>query len=190
KHVAAWADVLNGELPGASRLDTNNDLAYVLGALGQFNVKQVGIGIGGSFWYNHKDPSGGPSNVGRRTAGGPYGYLNLESRTWMWEVAASRLLIPDKSAKTKLVTSHEISYAWRPGVDFVVNYNYVDRDLDFATGTKQRVGFGVDVDPVPFVQLQAQFNIYRINGADPAQMPPDYPEKDYVRPEIQVHMFY
>src|SRR5262245_491231 len=39
KYVAVWADLLNGELPGASRLDTNNELAYVGGALGQFHVK-------------------------------------------------------------------------------------------------------------------------------------------------------
>lgn len=195
KHVAFWASVLNGE-PGANTLfDANDDLAYVGGALAQATVHEVGIGIGGSIWYNRKDAAESDANPGRRTMGGPFGYLNWDRWTWLWEVDASRLLTPGAGnnparVNTKLITSHELSFAVRPGLAVVANYNYVDRNLDLQSGIKQRIGLGIDVMPRPFVQIQAQLNVFDTNGQDPTQNPPDVPEPDFVRSEVQVHLFY
>ena len=195
KHVAFWASILNGE-PGANTLfDSNNQLAYVGSALAQATVRDIGIGLGGTIWYNDEDPVQSSANPGRRTMGGPFGYLNWERWTWLWEVDASRLLTPAAgsnpgSVKTALMTSHELSFAVRPGLAVVANYNYVDRNLDLKSGIKQRYGLGVDVMPRPFVQFQAQLNVFDTSGQDPAQNPPDVREPDFVRSEVQLHLFY
>ncbi len=195
KHVSLWASVLNGEPPVNTRFDTNDDLAYVVGALSQFKVRQFGIGLGGSFLYNQKDPGrtsasegGGPP--GRRTQGGPFGSFTWGPWSWLWEVDATRLLIPNVRVKTKLLTTHELAYEVRQGVDIVGNYNWVDRNVDLGTGTKQRFGLGVDVTPVPFVELQAQLNRYVATGHDAAQALPDLFEPSYWRSEVQIHLFY
>jgi hypothetical protein len=195
KHVSVWASVLNGEPPVNTRFDTNDDLAYVLGALSQFRVHQVGVGLGGSFLFNRQDPSrtsasegGGPP--GRRTQGGAFGSLTWERWSWLWEVDATRLLIPHVRVKTKLLTTHELAYEVRQGLAIVGNYNWVDRNLDEQTGTKQRAGVGVDVNPVPCVEFQAQLNRYIATGRVPGQNPPDLYEPSYWRSEVQVHLFY
>jgi hypothetical protein len=190
KHVALWASVLNGE-PGANTLfDANDELAYVAGGLSHFGAGPVGVGLGGSFWHNRLDRAESSANPGRRTAGGPFGYLSWDRFTYLWEVDASRLVVPGTRVRTKLITSHELSYALRPGLDLVASYNWVDRNLDLQSGIKERFGVGVDVNPVPFVQLQAQLSVYRTSGQDPTQDPPDVPEPDFVRSEVQVHLFY
>lgn len=195
KHVALWGSILNGE-PGANTFfDSNDNLAYVGGALAQGTVHDVGIGLGGSIWYNRKDAAESSANPGERTKGGAFGYLNWARWSWLWEVDASRLLTPAAGTtpahvKTALMTSHEVSFAARPGLAVIANYNYVDRNLDLESGIKQRIGIGVDVMPRPFVQIQAQFNVFETSGQDPTQNPPDVPEPDFVRSEVQIHLFY
>lgn len=195
KHVAFWGSILNGQ-PGAdTRFDSNYDLAWVGGALAQATYGDVGVGLGGSIWYNHKDLAKSSANPGERTMGGPFGYLNWDRWSWLWEVDASRLLTPaagttPASVRTMLVSSHEVGFAVRPGFEIVANYNYLDPNLDAKTGVRQRIGLGLDVMPRPFVQLQAQLNVFDSSGLAPAQNPPDVPEPDFVRSEVQIHLFY
>jgi hypothetical protein len=182
KHVAVWASVMNGE-PGTNTLwDSNREPAFAGGALLQFRVSEVGIGIGGSGWRNVKEPVG--VDNGRRTAAGPFGYLAWGPLSYLWEVDASRLTIPNESSVTLLVTSHELGWQMRPGVDVVGTYDYVDPNIDLKSGARFRYGLGVECMPVPFVQLQAAVN-YHDNkpGTNVA-------EEDFTRAEVQLHLFY
>lgn len=182
KHLGIWAAILNGEPGSNPRFDTNRDFAYVGGALAQFNVAAVGIGLGGSIWENPSEPAGARS--GRRTAGGPFGYFNWRRLTWMWEVDASRLTVPTVNSKTKLITTHEVSYQVRHGLDVLATYNAVDPDLDLKSGTRERYGVGVEVLPVPFVELQAALNFFRTETGL------DVTDPDFTRTEVQLHLFY
>jgi hypothetical protein len=182
KHFAVWGSLLNGEPGSNTRFDQNKEFAAVGGALARFHVWEVGVGLGGSIWYNPKEPQG--ARDGERTAGGPYGYLNWHRLSWLWEVDASRLTIPDVSSKTKLVTSHEVSLQVQPGFDVLGTYNYVDPDLDLQTGIRQRYGLGFEVLPVPFVEIQAAVNWFE------SQEGLDVTEPDFTRTEVQLHLFY
>lgn len=182
QHLGVWASVLNGEPGTNTGWDTNRELAYNGGALVRFGVGAVGLGIGGSIWHNPKEPVSG--STGKRTAGGAYGYVNYGRFNWLWEVDASRLLPPGAPAETKLITSHEVSVQVHQGFDVLANYNYVDPDLDLQTGTRSRYGLGVDVIPTPFVQLQGVVNLFRGDAG------PDVSNPDFVRTELQLHLFY
>jgi hypothetical protein len=182
KHVALWASVLNGEPGSNTRFDSNRELAVVGGALAQFHLGPLGCGVGGSVWHNQKEPAGG--RTGERNAGGPFGYFNWGRASWLWEVDESRLTIPAVSSKTAFLTSHEVSYQVRPGFDVVGTYNYVDPDLDVQSGVRERYGLGVEVVPVPFVQLQGNVNMYLTD------IGVDVTEDDFIRTEVQLHLFY
>jgi hypothetical protein len=182
KHLAVWAPVLNGERGSNPIWDSNREVAIVGGALAQFELAQLAIGIGGSFWQNAREPASG--TTGRRTAGGPFGYLHWKGLAYLWEVDASRLTITNISSKTVLLTAHELSYVLRPGLDLVGTYDYVDRDLDLKTGTRSRYGVGIECVPTAFVELQANVNYYDSeSGADA-------PEPSFTRTELQVHLYY
>ena len=182
QHLAIWAAMLNGDDPTNTLWDTNRELAYSGGALARFEAGGVGFGIGGSIWHNPKEPTGGPT--GQRTAGGPLGYVDFGALTWLWEVDASRLVRPDVIAKTKFLTSHEVSLRLLQGFDIVATYNFVDPDLDLQSGSRARYGIGVDAIPTPFVQVQAFASVYRTEAGA------DAPEADFVRTELQLHLFY
>jgi hypothetical protein len=182
KGFGIWGSILNGE-PGANtRFDSNREFAVVGGALAQFHVSELMFGIGGSIWHNPKEPAGG--RTGERNAGGPFGYVNWRRATWMWEADGSRLTIPSVSTKTAFLTSHEISYQIRPGLDVLGTYNYIDPDLDLQSGVRQRFGLGIEVLPVPFVELQGTVNYFdNEQGLDVTEL-------DFTRAEVQLHLFY
>jgi hypothetical protein len=181
KRVALWASVLNGEPGSNPRFDRNDNLAYVGGALVHFSVARLGMALGGSILRNENEP--GSVGRTRRTAGGPFGYAAVGPLIWLWEVDASRRTTPGAASKTALVTAHEVSWHLRPGLDVLATYGFVDRDLDRVSGTRSRWGLGVEVIPVPFVELQANVSIYDAHpGADVS-------EPDFVRSEIQLHLF-
>jgi hypothetical protein len=184
RHVAFWASILNGEPGVNTRFDSNKELAYVAGALAQFGLGPVGVGLGGSYWYNDQDPAQSSTRPGQRIAGGPFGYFTFDRLTWLWEMDANRLNTEGVSSVTAFVTSHEVAWEVRPGLDIVGTYNWVDRDLDHKTGSKERMGLGVDVMPVPCVQLQAALNVFRTDRGT------DVTEPDYLRSEVQLHLFY
>jgi len=190
RHVAVWASILNGEPADNTRFDSNDDLAYVGGALWQFGAGPVSAGLGGSIWYNERDPAESAQPPGRRTAGGPFGYLTWGRATWLWEVDANRLRTRGVGVQTGLVTAHEVSWQVEPGLDVVATYNWVDRDLDRKTGSLQRFGLGVDVMPVPCVQLQAHVNVFAAERGTAVPDPTSVPEPDYWRSEVQLHLFY
>lgn len=190
RHVAFSASLLNGEPGVNTRFDTNNELAFVANALWQFGAGPIGVGLGGSYWYNNRDPSESTARPGRRTAGGPYGYVTWGALAWLWELDANRLRTEDVGVQTALVTSHEVSWEIEPGLDLIGTYNWTDRDLDRKSGSLQRFGLGVDVMPVPCVQLQAHVNYYDAERGSPPPAPTDVPEPDFWRSEIQLHLFY
>jgi len=181
-HLAVHASILNGEPGSNTRWDRNRDVAWIGDALWQFHVSQCGGGLGGSIYYNRNEPT--VEGGGRRTQGGPYGYLNWHRVSWLWEVDASRLRVPGVRVTTKLVTSHEVSLQIGPGIDLLATYNYVDPNLDLQSGTRSRFGLGIEVRPVPFVGLEATLNAYRIDEGL------DVPGSDFVRGEVQAHFFY
>lgn len=182
KRVALWASVLNGEPGSNTRFDRNDQLAYAGGALVHFRVARVGLALGGSVLRNENEP--GPAGRSLRTAGGPFGYAAVGPLIWLWEVDASRLTVPGASSKTALVTAHELSWHLRPGLDVLATYGFVDRDLDRVSGTRSRWGLGVEVIPVPFVELQAGVSLYD------SQPGADVKEPEFTRSEVQLHLFY
>jgi hypothetical protein len=181
-HLALHAAVLNGE-PGSNTLwDRNRDVAWLGDALWQFHVATCGAGLGSSIYYNRNEPA--VDGSGQRTKGAAYGYFNWSRVSWLWEVDGSRLLVPAVSSVTMLVTTHEVSLQLGPGVDVVATYNYVDPNLDLQSGTRSRYGLGVVLRPAPFAGLEAFVNAYRIDAG------PDVAGADFVRGEVQAHLFY
>ena len=179
--VAIHAAILNGEPGSNPGWDQNRDVAWLGNALWQFQLASVGVGLGGSFYYNRNEPSATGGDP--RTQGSSYGYLNWRRWSWLWEVDASRLG-DGMGATTKLVTTHEVGVQLGPGIDVLATYNYADPNLDGKTGRQARYGVGFALRPVPCVDMQAMLNAYRFDeGSEVAG-------EEFLRGEVQVHLFY
>jgi len=160
--------------------DDNKDLAFGVTALRRFNLGPTGMALGISYRRNLR--SGTPREV---QFGGPHGYVQWNRLAWLWEVDGTRVgPISPGTDLDGLVTSHEVSWTLRRGVDLVGTYNYADPNIDQKTGARSRIGIGVDVIATPFVNLQVRANNFQNEpGADVT-------ERNHWRSEVQLHLFY
>jgi len=181
--LALTASVFNGTRGVAFDLD--DQLGGAARALYRFHLGPVGVGAGGSYWWNEE-------NISRRTAGGPFGYLHLRRFTWVGEVDWSKLdpaelrpaPIPPGAPRTALLTSHELGVQIVPGLDFRAVYNYADPDIDHDTGYRVKTGGGLDALVSPFFGISAMVHAYRNEpGADVTEL-------TYTQSEIVLHLFY
>jgi len=168
---------------GNTFFDSNKNLAFGITALRRFRVGAAGIALGGSYRRNNLDPSLGTPRG--RQFGGPHGYVHWSRLAWLWEVDGTRIepLGPGDSVDG-LVTTHEVSWTLRRGLDLVGTYSFADPDIDRKTGARARLGIGVDVIATPFVNVQVRANNFQIEPGT------DVGGRNHWRSEVQLHLFY
>lgn len=165
------ASVMNGQL--GSTQDFNEDLAFT--ARGTFRVRggSVGFLIGGSY-LNNQTPNA------TTQAGGPLWYLKVGKLTWTGEADVLSVKPTGvQAATTSWITSNELAYPLRRGVDLVGTFDFIDPNRDDDGLLVTRVGLGLETMPTPFLKLNALVNRYILNeGAD-----------NYTQLILQAHFF-
>ena len=182
QRLAVTLDILNGNR--GSILDNNDKSAYAGQALYRLHLGPLGIGVGGSYATNFV-------TNGWVTARGPYGYFKAGPVAWEWE---TDWLGPNSPAsagahhRTEWITSHELSLAATPGIDLVATYDFLDPDIKSTTGTRSRIGGGVQGLIYLFLNLQAMVEHYRYES-NPAS-DPSVLGTSYTQLELQVQFLY
>ena len=170
--------------------DLDDRLAHAVRGAYRFQVGAVGFALGGS-WYRNEGRSS------RRSAGGPFGYVNVGRLTWLGEADWSNqdpatdrpFALPPGASRTAFLTSHELSWQLVRGLDVRTVYNFADPDIDHQTGTRTKFGAGIDALASPFFGVKAMVNVYRNESGGGAAIT-DVSELDYVQTELTLHVFY
>ncbi len=136
--------VVNGNRGGT--LDNDTHLAVIGNATGRTRLGPVGVSGGVSGYHR-----GGESED--FDSGGLYGYLTWNRLTWLGE---GDLFWDHLGGTTTagLVTSHEVSWLLRQGVDLKLTYDFLDPDRDLTTGARTRWGGGAYAMPAPYVTVE------------------------------------
>lgn len=172
-NFALHASLLNGS---GGRLDNFGDenLEVVLRGEWRGRAGPLAFALGGSFRNNRTDAA-------RLNTGGPLWYAMVGPVTWVGEldILDSRTTGSDDGI-TQWVTSNELAVRLTQGVDVlgIVDYvNNLDRMVNDADSrTVTRLGFGLEVIPVPFLSLDGYFNYYVVGGGTASSNTANYSE--------------
>ncbi len=99
---------------------------------------------------------------------GIFGGISLGKLTWVGEVDIAENWLSDG---TVLASLSELTYDFIPGVDLQVKFDFFDEDIDTTGGALQRLTFGVEYVPVPFVGLNIQARLTEVIGSSEAIEP-------------------
>jgi len=158
--------------------DVESRLAASGVALGRFHLLGMAWAAGGSVTLQPRDVLGV-----RRTGGGALGSLNV----WRLTLVGQMDLLQRRSAdgkETAWVWSQEVAGRLARGLDLLIIHDYLDPDLDYRTGARERWGVGAECCPVP--ALQARFMVERLRvDAGPATA-----GEDAWQGEAQVHFLF
>jgi len=139
------------------------------------NIKGIGFGIGGSFWFNNRD-------TGNVKMFGPFGYLNfLKGRLiYLGEID---WLEDDSQNPTPTVeaTSHKLSYMLYRGIWLKTTYDFYDPDIDLKTGKINRYGIGAVIFPYGFFEIQPNLWYYDDDFSN---------DDKYLHFNTQLHFFF
>lgn len=172
-------DVQMGLVNGSrgSTLDTDNSLAQSLNAIYRHDLAGIGAGIGTTGYHQR-----GPRVV--FDVGGGYGYLTWNGLSWLAEADFARTSPRPGPRTTAFVTSHELSYAVRQGLELLGTYDFYDPDRHVKSGARTRWGGGVHVMPRPYLALGA---LYRKTNVDTG---PAITGGDFDETVLQLHFVY
>jgi hypothetical protein len=175
RRLAVQLSLLNGNRGGT--LDDDDRLAVALRALYRFSVGGVGLAAGASGLHN-------PREDGDHDSGGFFGYLSYGRLTWVGEIDWNRFEPDDGGHTTALVTSHEVAFQLRRGLELKGTYDFYDPDHNLQTGARNRYGGGVYLMPNPFLALEALVRGYDVESGR------DLRDEDFVESVLQLHLFY
>jgi hypothetical protein len=99
---------------------------------------------------------------------GIFGGISLGKLTWVGEVDIAENWLSDG---TVLASLSELTYDFIQGVDLQVKFDFFDEDIDTTGGALQRLTFGVEYVPVPFVGLNIQARLTEVIGSSEAIEP-------------------
>ncbi len=137
--------LMNGK--GGGTLDDDRRLALAASGSVRFKLGPAAATAGASV-YAH------PGLQEDLNMAGLHGALAWGPFTWVGEGDLVRR-DPALSAPTRSgVTSHELSWLVRQGLEVVGTYDWVDPDRDLASGAGTRYGIGARIMPQPFLETQ------------------------------------
>jgi hypothetical protein len=160
-----------------STLDTDNSLAQSLNVIYRRSLAGIGWGVGTSGYHQR-----GPSAI--LDVGGGYGYLTWHGLSWLAEADFARTSPRPGPRTTAFVTSQELSYLVRPGLELLGTYDFHDPDLHLKSGARSRWGGGVHVMPRPYAAIEA---LYRKTEVDTG---PAITAGGFDETVLQLHLVY
>ncbi|MCF7802915.1 MAG: hypothetical protein K9N46_07535 [Candidatus Marinimicrobia bacterium] len=139
-----------------------------------FWVGDINALVGGSL-YN-----GDAIGIGRTySMAGIYGGINWGKFTLLGEVdVTADYAEPDA---TGMATYSEITYKVMDGLDVGIEHHFYDENIEFTENSLTRIGFGLDIIPVAYVEFKPQFRLVRV-AADP-----DYAHSEVI---LQGHFWF
>ena len=140
--------VLNGNR--GSTYDNDKKLAACLSGVYRFHLADVGVALGGAGYWQDGDAS----NYG---TGGFFGSLTWWRLVWLGELDYTLEERSGDDHTTGLVTSHEVSYLCRQGLELLATYDFFDGNYSVKSGAMSRWGGGVSVMPRPSLVLEALY---------------------------------
>jgi hypothetical protein len=143
--VGVQASVVNGSR--GNILDNDTRVAEAINLVARHHIGPFGGGLGASGYH-------APSDSSHFDTYGGYGYLTWRSLTWVGEADLVRRKPNGGDATLSLVSSHELTWRVRQGLEVKATYDYFDPDRDADSGTKSRWGGGVSFMPYPYVVLE------------------------------------
>lgn len=115
---------------------------------------------------------------------GVFGSLNSGRLTWLGQYDRMRTQPAFGGPTGGMVTSHELSWLVRQGVEALATYDFYDPDRELKTGAMSRWGGGFKLMPRPFLAVEG---LYRTTDMDPGRV---LQGRDYDEGIFQVHFLY
>lgn len=174
-HLDASAALTNGNrgviLSGDSRYAATANATY------RFRVGHVGAALGAEGYR-------APGALGTFQSAGAHGYVSCHGASLVSQGDVYRADPVSGTGPTGIVTSHELSYRIRQGLEALATFDFDDPDRFRASGSKTRWGGGVSVMPNPYLVLQALYRKTTFeNGATLSGA-------DYYQTIVQAHILY
>lgn len=167
--------VVNGNR-GAT-FDNDQKLAAVFSGAYRGNIAGIGWAAGlAGYWRD-----GAAATYG---TGGAFGYLTWRRLAWLAQLDWFREDPKDSGHTTGLVTSNELSFLVRQGLELLATYDFYDPDWNTKTGAATRWGGGVSALPRPFLAVQA---MYRVSSYEDG---PVLAGEDSWETVLQLHLLY
>jgi hypothetical protein len=160
-----------------STLDNDRRLALSGLASVRFRVGPLAASVGVSAYTQ-------PGRTEDFNTAGLFGSLNLWNLTWVGQADRTRRDPGFSGAVGGLVTSHELSWLVRQGVEALATYDFYDPNRDLTTGAISRWGIGAKVMPRPFVAAEV---LYRRSNIESGR---DFSGLDTDEGVFQLHLFY
>ena len=167
--------LLNGNR--GSTQDNDRQLAVVASGLYRVHAGPLAAGAGLSGYHQ-------PGRLETLDMAGARGSLNWGDLTWIGEGDLVRHRPAAGGATSGIVTSHELTWVIRQGLELLGTYDFHDPDRHLATGATSRWGGGVHFMPRSFLALEALFRSTRV------QPGPALQRKDYDEGVLQIHALY
>jgi hypothetical protein len=104
--------------------------------------------------------------------------------TWLGEGDIVQEQFVGGPTTQKVVTSHEVTYLVRQGLEVKGTYDFFDPDRDLASGARSRWGGGVFVMPRSYVTMEAL--VRRIDFENGVA----FSGRDYTETLLQLHLLY
>ncbi len=175
--VSLSLGVLNGS--GGQRLDGDNRPAFVGRVELRHGFGALNLAVGVSA-YRDEERAAGAEHL----LAGPFAYLSRGRLTWLGEWDWDSRKGIEGEQVTALVASQELAWQLVEGLDIRATWNFLDPDVDLATGSHSKLGLGLDVLATPFVGLLAMINHNRFEAGTA------FPEDDYFQAELVLHFLY
>lgn len=96
---------------------------------------------------------------------GIYGGIAFKKLSWMGEVDMAEEYA---STGTTLASYSEFVYHFVKGCDVLLKYDFFDGDIDTLGRAIQRVTIGLEIFPVPFIEIRCQVRFTDYKGSDAA----------------------
>ena len=175
KRFDAQVALLNGNRGSTS--DTDRRLAGALNATYRFHVGPVAAAAGLE-GFSHPGPT---EDLNR---GGVHGYLMGWNVTWLGQADLVQRDTLNGPVVTGFVTSHELSFLVRQGLELKGTYDFFDPGRDLKSGARTRWGGGLAAMPRSFLALEA---LYRRTNVEAG---PAVSGKNFDEGVFQIHFIY
>jgi hypothetical protein len=178
KHAEVVVGTVNGVRSSRSTFDDDRSPSSHGQASVRGRVGPAAVTLGGSYVLE----TGAEGDPTYSTVGG-FGSFVVGPVTWVGQVDRMEHPLDTRTANA-LITSHEVSFALRRGVELLATYDFVDPDLDQRTGARSRIGGGVHLMPRPWCALEG---VWRHVDVDAGPLAAGTPHDEAV---LQLHLLY
>ncbi len=149
QNFSASLGIFNGS---SGSFDENKSKAMAARAELRRNVSGIGLGLGGSYYYNRRPAA-------RVDMYGPFYYLKSGALVLTGEIGLLGT-DSDHSDGSALAVSQEIAWEIKRGYWIKAQYDFSDPDIDIKSGASVRYGAGLQYFPIGFVEIAPLIRYY------------------------------